>query len=312
MRTREQDDRIARYLLGDLPEADQLAIEEGYLADPEEFEEIRAAETDLVDRYVRDRLSREQRQLFERNYLNSPLHRERVAFASFLLQAADAEVAEASEAGRHLRGTSPKASRRPSWFNPRFVFAVVVVLLLVSGLSFLALERARLNRELKQAEADLAEQLRQQKEIADQLAAEQDRREKLKAELENLERTTEKGPAPEPERNLHSTISVFLSPMLTRAESTPARIILSPDTQTVQLLMKVESGEARRLHAEIRRVGGGQVWSQRSITPAENRAAASIPARTFSVGDYILTLSAVNQGGDLEELNRYFFTVSRK
>ena len=70
---------MTRYLLGDLPETEQTAVEQEYFADQEKFEEVWAAENDLVDRYVRGRLSRAERELFERNYLQSPKHRERVA-----------------------------------------------------------------------------------------------------------------------------------------------------------------------------------------------------------------------------------------
>ncbi|HEV2668794.1 MAG TPA: hypothetical protein VG324_28005, partial [Blastocatellia bacterium] len=89
---------MTRYLLGDLPEIEQTAVEQEYFADPEKFEEVWAAENDLVDRYVRGRLSRGERELFERNYLQSPKHRERVAVARKLLEAADRHVADCGRA----------------------------------------------------------------------------------------------------------------------------------------------------------------------------------------------------------------------
>jgi hypothetical protein len=54
----EQGERMTRYLLGDLPETEQTAVELEYFADPEKFEEIWSAENDLVDRYMRGGLSR--------------------------------------------------------------------------------------------------------------------------------------------------------------------------------------------------------------------------------------------------------------
>src|SRR5262252_4422512 len=93
-RTTEQDERATRYLLGNLPESEEAAVEQEYFADPEKLEEVWAAENDLVDRYVRGRLSRGERELFEQNYLQSPKHRDRVAVARKLLEAADRQVAE--------------------------------------------------------------------------------------------------------------------------------------------------------------------------------------------------------------------------
>src|SRR5262249_60170329 len=99
-RTTEHDERTIRYLLGDLSETEQTAVELEYLVDQEKFEEVWAAENDLVDRYVRGRLSRRERNLFERNYLQSPKHRERVAVSRKLLEATDSQDAESGVAPR--------------------------------------------------------------------------------------------------------------------------------------------------------------------------------------------------------------------
>lgn len=73
-----------RYLLGELPEPARTAFEEAYFSNPELMEEIWAAETDLVDAYVTDRLDGDERRLFESRYLTSPQRRERVAVARAL------------------------------------------------------------------------------------------------------------------------------------------------------------------------------------------------------------------------------------
>jgi len=75
---------IRRYLLGDLPEAETVALEERYFADPEAFEQVWAVENDLVDDYVAGRLDSAEQERFESHYLSSPPHRERVAAARAL------------------------------------------------------------------------------------------------------------------------------------------------------------------------------------------------------------------------------------
>src|SRR5262245_61522936 len=92
--TIEQDERMTRYLLGDLPETEQIALEQEYFADPEKFEEVWAVENDLIDSYVRGQLSRAEQELFERNYLQTPKHRERVATARKLIETVDRLVVE--------------------------------------------------------------------------------------------------------------------------------------------------------------------------------------------------------------------------
>ena len=46
-----------RYLLGELAEPEQTALEEKYFADPQLFDQLVKAETELVDDYARGRLS---------------------------------------------------------------------------------------------------------------------------------------------------------------------------------------------------------------------------------------------------------------
>lgn len=89
METDALEERIHRYLLGDLPEEEQSALEQVFLDDGEVFEQVWAAENDLVDRYVRGKLTPAEKHLFEENYLASPAHCERLAFAKKLVQAAD-------------------------------------------------------------------------------------------------------------------------------------------------------------------------------------------------------------------------------
>ena len=53
---RRTDDEILmrRYLLGSLPQDERTSLEGGYLADAGLFEELVAAENDLIDYYVRE------------------------------------------------------------------------------------------------------------------------------------------------------------------------------------------------------------------------------------------------------------------
>ncbi len=89
MKTDALEERIYRYLLGDLPEEEQSALEQEFLADGDTFEQVWAAENELIDRYVRGKLTPAEKDLFEENYLASPVHRERLAFAKKLVEAAD-------------------------------------------------------------------------------------------------------------------------------------------------------------------------------------------------------------------------------
>ena len=96
-RSNLEDNLMVRYLLGDLPESEQATLEERCFADGDTFDRMWERETRLVDDYVRNRLAPGERERFERHYLASPVHRQRVATARNLLTRAD-ESAQAHSA----------------------------------------------------------------------------------------------------------------------------------------------------------------------------------------------------------------------
>src|ERR1051325_3604602 len=75
---------IARYLLGDLPEEQQVEIEERAFADKDYLALVTAVENDLIDEYVRRELSETERRKFESRFLASAERRKRVEFAKAL------------------------------------------------------------------------------------------------------------------------------------------------------------------------------------------------------------------------------------
>jgi hypothetical protein len=309
-RTTEHDERMTRYLLGDLPETEQIAVEQEYFADPEKFEEVWAAENDIVDRYLRGRLSRGERDLFERNYLQSPKHRERVAVARKLLEAADRWVSESG------RAVVPAPSRLTETLkalvSPRFLAPAAAFLLLLSILSWMMIERSRLNEELGKTQAQLSDQQRREREIAGQLAAEREHGAQLKSRLDRLLESIAQRPSLTPP----SILSFLLkpgAPARDPSDGEPQQQITIPhETDMVKLQMKVEKGDSRRFQAAIRAVGGPQVWSQRSLKPGAGAITVTVPANKLPVDDYILTLSATTPAGETEELNPYVFRVIRK
>jgi len=94
MKIDQSENSIRKYLLGELAEADQAALEPELLIDRGKFERVWAVENELVDSYVRGEMSRADRKRFESHYLASPLHRERVAIAESFLTTIDPAVGE--------------------------------------------------------------------------------------------------------------------------------------------------------------------------------------------------------------------------
>ncbi len=72
---------MKRYLLGTASPEERTALENEYLSDADAFEELTAAENDLIDSYTRGKLSELDKQEFEKRYLTSPKRQARVDFS---------------------------------------------------------------------------------------------------------------------------------------------------------------------------------------------------------------------------------------
>src|SRR4051794_14017170 len=72
------------YLLGELPEQEQITLEEKYFVDDDCFAQLLAVEDDLIDDYVRGLLSEHERKLFENHFLVTPQRRERLEISRAL------------------------------------------------------------------------------------------------------------------------------------------------------------------------------------------------------------------------------------
>jgi anti-sigma factor RsiW len=75
---------LVRYLLGDLPEEEQVEIEERAFRHHQYLETIQAVESDLIDEYVRGGLSDRKRRQFEARFFVSAERRRKVGFAETL------------------------------------------------------------------------------------------------------------------------------------------------------------------------------------------------------------------------------------
>src|SRR5947199_1400683 len=92
------DERIIAYLLEELPEDDLERFEDECFAQEEWLAQINLVEGDLIEEYLRDELTAERRQRFERNYLITKASEERVVIAAALLRYADERNATSNAA----------------------------------------------------------------------------------------------------------------------------------------------------------------------------------------------------------------------
>jgi hypothetical protein len=103
-------EQMTAYLLGELSDTEQAALEDLYFADEAVYQELLAAEDELIDSYARGELADKSREQFESLFLGSAHRREKLEIARVLIRSVD----HAATAER-LRETFPRSRRRFDW-----------------------------------------------------------------------------------------------------------------------------------------------------------------------------------------------------
>jgi outer membrane murein-binding lipoprotein Lpp len=315
---------IARYLLGDLPEAEQVAIEDRAFADQEYLALVTAVENDLIDEYVRQELSATERQQFESRFLASAERRKRVAFAKALAQVQTVPertvVSDRAKSSWHdslyafISGLTPAAR----------VAVVAVMVLLLAGGAWLLTATLQLRSQLKQLQAqsqalqnDLQQQVeverRRNEELNAGLREEKQQREHTEESLRQLSETGNAAtPPPRP-----VIASLILLPGLSRGGGDKSSLILAAGARLVRLQIGIDPEEPYKTFAvELRTSAGRQVWTRENLSAkTRGRARAvslTLPASALKSGDYELRLSGRTEGGESEDVGFYYFDVKKR
>src|SRR5262245_5619755 len=91
---------LIRYLLGSLPEEQQLQVEGEFLSDDQRYERLLALENELFYDYAQNKLSPDEREQFEKRFLSSERNRKRAMIASGLARKmSESATVETTEKG---------------------------------------------------------------------------------------------------------------------------------------------------------------------------------------------------------------------
>ncbi len=324
------EELIVGYLLGDLPEEKQSEVEDRAFQDEQYLQEILAAESDLINEYVRGELSGRARQQFESRFLASAERRRKVEFARALVRVAP------EFAAKEKRAIAPAAVRGPGTLaaflrglNPAARFSLAAAaLIVVIGLSWFVAESLRLRSELSELRAEQQSREREQQVLQQQIAEEQARREDLSAQLERereagersqqlideLERELEKSATPPSQP---AVVSLALWPGISRSGGARPKLVLPQDARRVRIQIGVEpEDEYQSFSAELRALGGQPVWAQGGLSARPVRAGRAVtlnlPASILKAGEYELVLKGVTGQGKTEEIGYHYFDVLKK
>ncbi|MGB7621990.1 MAG: hypothetical protein WBN92_06530 [Terriglobia bacterium] len=317
MQASELENKLARYLLGELSEGERIEIEDRYLSDGEFFDEMSVAEDELIDTYVRGRLSGKDRELFEQNFLCSAARRERLKSAQALMRFADTHgaVTHVSSWQRFLsilRIESPPI---------RLVLATGFMLLIIGG-PVVVIQMNRLRSDLKELHSDQVARNQREKELEQVLGQQRQQNEALSKGLDQernerghleqeLARLTEQQAPPvtfglgfgERERSSGS--------LSTQA----ARVTVPRDAELIKLQLDLLKDDYKDYLVILEDEQHHDVWRGfvQSTKAGRGRAVVvRLPSHVFTAGEYRLALSGTNNKSDYEIISEFSFDVIKK
>jgi hypothetical protein len=277
------DTEIRRYLLGELEEERSAALEQDYFAREELFDRVWAAENDIVDEYLAGRLSVHQRERFERHYMASPEHRDRVATARELR--AHGVPSPATKPARQGWWTTFRSAFGASPAGWTAAAAAALVVLAVAGGVWIVRSSSRAQPSL---DVRSPESVRPAQPPPDAT-----------------------GPAAP---RAPVTIALTLSAINLRGTDDAASLVIPPGTDLVVLQLELDRGAPRfeRGRASVRTLAGKDIWTGPAVagvSASSSFARIDVPAGALSPDDYIVALFDTAAGAGETARYRYFLRV---
>jgi hypothetical protein len=313
-----------QYLLGKLSDSEAALLEEKYFADDSVFDNIEIAEDELIDAYVRNRLSAEDRKQFETKLLGSERIAERVEFARLLSK---------SGFSRPVNDESSKVSWWRGLFdfsltpNPAMSGAVAgVAFLIVLGIpgslvwmqlrnesTRLALERAAIEQQKQQLAQEIADRQSKTNQLATDLQSAKEQQERLQQQLQAM---SEQLATTSRQSTISTIASTLLFPYSTRSPGQANELIVRPSASTIELKLALEADEYKVYQATIKSAGNPNVFTRqrlRSRRSGQDRMIIlQFPSGSVSSGEYSISVSGLTPSGTYDPVADYRVRLSKK
>lgn len=289
----QSEDEIAlrRYLLGETSGEEQRTVELRLLSDQEYFDLLVRCEEELTDEYARGAVSFQDKERFERQFLNSPERRGNLEFAKAFNQYVLA----------HRQRNPAKASLFPKW--PVFMEAALMaaVAILIVALAWSVRTTMRLREQVEQNRAQLSQADQREKILTQQ-------REQITKLVEEVARLESPTLPPEPD-----VVSLVLAPGISRSGDSAATAHLGSGIHRLQLDLKTELAAPGSYHAELQTVEGKAVWVRDGLKARQTGHGSAVrivvPTKLLHRSDYLLVLKAINPPNDSDQVATYYFHV---
>jgi hypothetical protein len=305
---------LLRYLLGELDEKEQKQIELRYFDDDEFFHHLQVVEDDLIDRYVRQKLSGTELNRFESYYLRSAQRYQRVEVAKIWL--------EYITRNPSLEESSPlkegPAIRKPFLKSILFWAPLAATICLLVGGSWLFIERDRTRTHLKQARNEVDALKQERAELQRRLEEERLRNDQLAQQVEDRVDSGEGSHVDRPSSRETAlrVVTFLLVPGSIRGGGGVNNLPIPPGAKSVRLQVEVMQDDYKSYRASLTTVEGREVLGRSGLKTLSGRNGKvlilSVPVKQLNPNDYILTIIGITASQGQEVTGQYPLRVSIK
>ena len=302
-------ERLVRYLMGELSEEDQFRLEEEFFADPELLSEIQAICHDLMDDYLRDRLSASERQRCEQRLQSLPWLREKTANDQTFLAGIDAAALARQRPPQSsllpFHSPRPFALRFPLTLPQAIAAAVLLGIFIISVWYLVKPARP----------ADSQAQIHPQAETPGP---------QPQASIPASPHPTPNQPKPRPPSSPPSpqapsspVIASFLLPFdVVRGENDSPLLKVPGQTGAVQLQLELGQNDYRSYEAVLQTGAGETIRTWRNLSARHQQGvftvAFRVPASQLTSTDYVVSLNGPRAGHETPLVHKYFFRIEKQ
>jgi hypothetical protein len=307
----ENGSTLKRYLLGQLDQEEQQQLEREIMTDSHTFEQLSAAEDELVEEYLEDSLSAREREKFEKHFLSTPERRQELKLAKALKKyvAVQKRASKVSfwESLPALLGTQPAFLKH--------ALSAALALAVVGG-AWSGRQAWRYGQEIAQIRAQQATSQDQMQDLQRQLGEQRSRNLQLDEELERRE-AQGSVTKPDPVAVQQPTLVAFaLTRGLVRDTGTLRRVVVPSGASLVELRLDLVSPDYPSYRVMLQDASGEEITTQNKLKASKlgdgHIVVVTLPVSLVPRGDYSLKLSGRSAAGDFEDLGSYYLRVIKK
>ena len=314
------ESEFRRFLLGEMKDEERSKFEERFISDEELFEDLRVAEDELIETYVRDKLNLADKSKFESSFLTTEKRRERVIFTREMLKTFAAETALKKQ--ESVGESASHWSILVSFFKqPQFAFGTAFAILILAFVGWFLLKNNTKPIEIAHTtptptpfiSATKTPQPIDTPKVIEtpKIISNSNQPTKSGINANKPQPTIEPTPKqPELPKPSVSTLALFVGSV--RSEGKSNELNLPKNSSGANLQLNLESLDYKIYRAEIVNQNGDIVYKSGKLSGKNSKLNAFVPAKNLKRGDYIVKVYGENSQNKEQPVADFQFRVNQK